>query len=145
MVLVKSPWADVKNIFGSIARFSYRRRRSIQARGGYSREWNPTSNESRHRRIAREYGPLTDVWTIRSSPGEVVAEARHENYEILPLMRAAIPMIISTAFPKEAFNKPDKVCPSLTDSWSVASPRSCNTYQTWMPCLGIGATPLREE
>jgi hypothetical protein len=32
--------------------------------------------------------------------------------------------MISTAFPKDAFKRPERVWPSLNDSWSVASPNN---------------------
>lgn len=35
-----------------------------------------------------------------------------------------MPTMISTALPNVAFNKPESVSPSLTDSWSVHVPRS---------------------
>ena len=35
--------------------------------------------------------------------------------------------MISTAFPKEAFKRPERVWPSFNESWSVATP---NSYKT---------------
>ena len=35
-----------------------------------------------------------------------------------------MPTMISTAFPKEAFKRPESVWPSLSESWSVATPNS---------------------
>lgn len=43
----------------------------------------------------------------------------------VPCRRAATPTIISTAFPKDAFRRPERVSPSLSDNCSVASPNSC--------------------
>ena len=45
-----------------------------------------------------------------------------------------MPTIISTALPKEAFNRPERVWPSLRDSWSVAVPRS---YARECQCMHV--------
>lgn len=64
--------------------------------------------------------------------------------------------MISTAFPKEAFRRPERVCPSFNDSWSVASPNSCKSREnrsitendgekTQIAGLGVGLRYLRER
>lgn len=52
--------------------------------------------------------PSKEVWTILSWSWS----------------RAAIPTMISTAFPNEAFRRPESVWPSFNDNCSVASPNS---------------------
>ena len=56
-----------------------------------------------------------------------VTRIKKGNKETIPWSKAAIPTMISTAFPKEAFNRPERVWPSFNDNWSVATPNSYNT------------------
>lgn len=56
-------------------------------------------------------------------------QIEHKGYcyvlkKVLPCNKAAIPTMISTAFPNDAFNRPAHVEPNLMDISSVETPRS---------------------
>lgn len=41
-----------------------------------------------------------------------------------------MPTMISTALPKDALSSPERVCPSLSESWSVAVPSSYTNHNS---------------